>query len=68
MALVKFCIYIMQLMCKDKMYRSKKERGNYWEVLKDFYEHKIFFNDTLDNIKEEYVWNKENDKDEEIIK
>lgn len=55
-------------MCKDKMYRSKKERGNYWEVLKDFYEHKIFFNDTLDNIKEEYVWNKENDKDEEIIK
>lgn len=45
---------------KDKMF--EKEREDYWKVLKDMYEHKIFSDDTIKSIKNDNVWNKENDK------
>lgn len=39
------------------MHHSKKERDNYFRVSKEFYEYGIFSNETLDDIKEEYILN-----------
>lgn len=47
---------------KNKMFGKDKERENYWKVSKDMYEHGIFSDDTIESIKDDYVWNKENDK------
>ena len=47
---------------KDRMFRKEKERENYWEFSKDLYHHEIFSNDTMKSIKDDYDWNKENDK------
>ena len=47
---------------KNKMYSKEKEREDYWKVSKDMYEHGIFSDDTIESIKDDYVWNKENDK------
>lgn len=47
---------------KSKMFGKDKEREDYWKVSKDMYEHGIFSDDTIESIKDDYVWNKENDK------
>jgi len=47
---------------KNKMFGKEKEREDYWKVSKDMYEHGIFSDDTIESIKSEYIWNKENDK------
>ena len=47
---------------KNKMFDREKEREDYWKVSKDMYEHGIFSDDTIESIKDDYVWNKENDK------
>ena len=39
-----------------------KELEDYWKVSKDMYEHGIFSDDTIESIKNDNVWNKENDK------
>ena len=44
------------------MFGKEKEREDYWKVSKDMYEHGIFSDDTIESIKGDYVWNKENDK------
>ena len=41
---------------------EQKEREDYWKVSKDMYEHGIFSDDTIESIKDDYIWNKENDK------
>ena len=47
---------------KNKMFGKEKEREDYWKVSKDMYEHEIFSDETIESIKDDYVWNKENDK------
>ncbi len=47
---------------KNKMFGKEKEREDYWKLSKDMYEHGIFSDDTIESIKDDYVWNKENDK------
>lgn len=47
---------------KNKMFGKDKERENYWKVSKDMYEHGIFSDNTIESIKDDYLWNKENDK------
>ena len=47
---------------KNKMFGKDKEREDYWKVSKDMYEHGIFSDETIESIKDDYVWNKENDK------
>ena len=47
---------------KNKMFGNEKEREDYWKVSKDMYEHGIFSDETIESIKDDYVWNKENDK------
>lgn len=47
---------------KNKMFGKEKEREDYWKVSKDMYEHGIFSDDTIESIKDDYAWNKENDK------
>lgn len=50
---------------KYKMFGKDKERKDYWEFSKDLYEHGIFSGETITNIKDDYDWNKENDKDKD---
>ncbi len=47
---------------KNKMFRKDKEREDYWKFSKDLYEHGIFSDDTIESIKDDYTWNKENNK------
>ena len=47
---------------KNKMFGKEKEREDYWKLSKDMYEHGIFSDETIESIKDDYVWNKENDK------
>lgn len=47
---------------KNKMFGKDKEREDYWKISKDMYEHGIFSDDTIESIKDDYVWNKKNDK------
>lgn len=47
---------------KNKMFGKEKEREDYWAFSKDMYEHGIFSDDTIESIKDDYIWNKENDK------
>ena len=44
------------------MFGKDKEREDYWEFSKDLYEHGIFSDKTIADIKDHYNWNKENDK------
>lgn len=46
---------------KNKMFGKEKERENYWEISQDMYEHNIFSDEDFESIKNEYIWNKEND-------
>lgn len=47
---------------KHKMFGKDKEREDYWGFSKDLYEHGIFSDKTITDIKDDYDWNKENDK------
>jgi len=47
---------------KHKMFGKDKEREDYWEFSKDLYEHEIFSDKTITDIKDDYDWNKENNK------
>ena len=47
---------------KDKMLGKEKEREDYWKFSKDLYTHGIFSEDTIESIKDDYIWNKENEK------
>lgn len=47
---------------KNKMFDKDKEQEDYWKVSKDMYEHGTFSDDTIESIKNDYIWNKENDK------
>ena len=49
---------------KDKMF-GKEEREDYWKFSKDLYAHNIFSDKTIESIQDDYIWNKENDKDKE---
>ena len=44
------------------MFDKVKEREDYWEFLKDLYEHGIFSDKTITDIKDDYDWNKEKNK------
>ena len=50
---------------KDKMFGKEKEREDYWNFSKNLYTHGIFSDKTIESIKDEYIWNKENDKSKE---
>ena len=42
---------------------GKEEREDYWNFSKDLYTHNIFSDKTIESIQDDYIWNKENDKD-----
>lgn len=44
------------------MFGKDKERENHWQVSKDMYKYGIFSDETIESIKDDYIWNKENDK------
>ena len=48
---------------KHKMFGKDKEREDYWGFSKNLYEHGIFSEKTIADIKEDYNWSKEYDKD-----
>ena len=50
---------------KDKMFGKEKEREDYWNFSKYLYTHGIFSDKTIESIKDDYIWNKENDKSKE---
>ena len=39
------------------------ELEDYWKFSKDLYTHNIFSDKTIQSIQDDYIWNKENDKD-----
>ena len=45
------------------MFGKEKEREDYWNFSKDLYTHRIFSDKTIESIQDDYIWNKENDKD-----
>ena len=47
---------------KHKMFGKDKVREDYWEFSKNLYEHGIFSDKTITDIKDDYDCNKENDK------
>ena len=50
---------------KDKMFGKEKEREDYWNFSKDLYTHKIFSDKTIESIQDDYICNKENNKDKD---
>ena len=54
-----------KIIVKDKMFGKEKEREDYWNFSKDLYTHNIFSDKTIQSIQDDYIWNKENDKDKE---
>ena len=50
---------------KNKMFGKEKERENYWNFSKDLYTHNIFSDKTIESIQDDYIWNKENNKNKE---
>ena len=50
---------------KHKMFGEDKERENYWEFSKDLYEHGIFSDKTIKDLKADYNWSKEYDKNKD---
>ena len=50
---------------KNKMFGKEKEREDYWNFSKDLYTHKIFSDKTIESIQDDYIWNKENDKNKD---
>lgn len=47
------------------MFGKEKEREDYWNFSKDLYTNKIFSDKTIESIQDDYIWNKENDKDKD---
>ena len=47
---------------KNKMFGKEKEREDYCIFSKDLYTHNIFSDKTIESIQDDYIWNKENDK------
>ena len=47
---------------KNKMFGKEKKREDYWDFSKDLYTHNIFSVKTIESIQDDYIWNKENDK------
>lgn len=47
---------------RNKMFGKEKEREDYWNFSKDLYTHNIFSDKTIESIQDDYIWNKENDK------
>ena len=47
------------------MLGKERECEYYWKFSKDLYTHKIFSNKTIESIQDDYIWNKENDKDKD---
>lgn len=43
---------------KHKIFGKDKEREGYWKFSKDLYEHVIFSDKTIIDIKDDYDWNK----------
>jgi len=41
------------------------ELEDYWNFSKDLYTHRIFSDKTIESIQEDYIWNKENDKNKD---
>ena len=50
---------------KHKILGKDREREDYWEFSKDLYEHGIFSEKTITDIKEDYNWSKEYDKNKD---
>ena len=50
---------------KDKMFGKEKEREDYRNFSKELYTHRIFSDKTIESIQNDYIWNKENDKNKE---
>ena len=50
---------------KNKMFGKEKEREDYWIFSKDLYTHNIFSDKTIESIQDDYIWNKENDKNKD---
>lgn len=44
---------------------GKEEREDYWNFSKDLYTHKIFSDKTIESIQDDYICNKENNKDKD---
>ena len=51
-------IYVGSLNKKIQLVELK----DYWNFSKDLYTHKIFSDKTIESIQDDYIWNKENDK------
>ena len=47
------------------MFGKEKEREDYWNFSKDLYTHKIFSDKTIESIQDDYICNKENNKDKD---
>ena len=47
------------------MFGKEKEREYYWKFSKDLYTHGIFNDDTIESVKDDYIWNKENYKNKD---
>jgi len=54
-----------KIIVKDKMFGKEKEREDYWNFSKDLYTHNIFSDKTIQSIQDDYIWNKENDKNKD---
>ena len=52
-------IYVGSLNKKIQLVELK----DYWNFSKDLYTHNIFSDKTIESIQDDYIWNKENDKD-----
>ena len=50
---------------KHKIFGKDKEREDYWGFSKDLYEHGIFSDKTIKDLKEDYNWSKEYDKNKD---
>ena len=50
---------------KHKIFGKDKEREDYWGFSKDLYEHGILSEKTITDIKEDYNWSKEYDKNKD---
>ena len=44
---------------------GKEEWEDYWNFSKDLYTHKIFSDKTIESIQDDYICNKENNKDKD---
>lgn len=47
------------------MFGKEKKREDYWNFSKGLYTHNIFRDKTIESIQDDYIWNKENDKDKD---